>query len=445
MLKELLSAPSEELGKWSRFLVFQIKLWPQCIKLLQQNHSGRQAAALAYHTIFGIVPLAIVMLMVFQAFPAYRDVGDRVKSFAYEQVHLSTLEYPSDPDKPDESIKLTDQIDSLTENFIANLNTGAITAVSAVIVLWAALGLLTTIERAFNGIWHVGHGRNFVQRIINYWAILTLGPLLLGVGFYVSTHYLVASQIQVGVMTYVRPVLPYLISVIGFFFLYFVMPNTKVSAKSALWGAAVAALIWMAAKYGFRIYVTKFVPQKAIYGVLGIIPLSVLWIYITWLIVLFGLQLTFTTQHLKTLDAAEIASMRKSENYFLVTDFTVIRILAFIVKAFDEKEAPVTAGVICSKLNLPAEFGDKILDHLVKQGLLFRTTEPRTGFVPATDGEKVSLAEICRAVAKADFLQEHQQAETTLKRLIDEHHGKLEGYTLKHVLEEINSQEPEQS
>ena len=65
MLKELLAAPTEELGKWGRFVVFQLRVWPRCLKLLKQNRSGTQAAALAYHTIFGLVPLAIVMMMVF--------------------------------------------------------------------------------------------------------------------------------------------------------------------------------------------------------------------------------------------------------------------------------------------------------------------------------------------------------------------------------------------
>ncbi len=74
----------------------------------------------------------------------------------------------------------------------------------------------------------------------------------------------------------------------------------------------MAALIWTGAKLVFRIYVTKFIPFQAVYGILGLIPLGVLWIYVTWLIVLFGLQLTFTTQHLKTLDAAQIAKMHKS-------------------------------------------------------------------------------------------------------------------------------------
>jgi len=456
MFKDILTIPTEELGRWGRFAVFQLKLWPHCVRLLRRNRSGQQAAALSYHTVFGIVPLAIVMLMAFQIFPAYRDVGERVKDFFYKQAHLDNIEYSDAEDetksikitdKIDEitegedetkSIKITDKIDEITERFITGLDKGSITLFSAVIVIWAALGLLTTIERAFNSIWHVVQGRSFVHRIVNYWALLTLGPLLLGLGFYASTHYALAGRIQSGLGGYLQPVLPYLISVVALFFLYFVLPNTRVSAWSALWGAAVAALIWTGAKIVFRVYVTKFIPFQAVYGILGLIPLGVLWIYVTWLIVLFGLQLTFTTQHLKTLDAAEIAKMHKSDEYFIANDFTAVRMLEYILGAFDQKQAPVSVGVICSKLNLPADFGERILEHLTGAGLLFRTAEPRVGYTPATDGANITLADISQAIGKASFAQADDETPAQLSAIFAAQHNELAKHTLKEILEDRN-------
>lgn len=434
MFKNILTIPTEELGRWSRFVVFQLKLWPQCAKLLRRNRSGQQAAALSYHTIFGIVPLAIVMLMAFQIFPAYRQVGDNVKDFFYRQAHLDNIEY-SDKDDETKSVKITNKIDEITEGFIARLDKGSITLFSGAIVIWAALGLLTTIERAFNSIWHVVQGRSFVHRIVNYWALLTLGPLLLGLGFYASTHYALAGRIQSGVGGYIQPVLPYLISVVALFFLYFVLPNTRVNAWAALWGAAVAALIWTGAKLVFHVYVTKFIPFQAVYGIMGLIPLGVLWIYVTWLIVLFGLQLTFTTQHLKTLDATQIAKMHKSDDYFIANDFTAVRMLEYILRAFEKKQAPVSVEVICSKLNLPADFAERILEHLTSAGLLFRTAEPRTGYTPATDGANITLADISQAVGKASFAQADDETPAQLSAIFDAQHNELAKHTLKEILQ----------
>ncbi len=413
MFKNILTTPTAQLGKAGRFAVFQIKLWSHCARLLRKNHSGRQAAALSYHTIFGIVPLAIVMLLIFQSFPAYSDVGEKLKAFVYDQVHLSNIRYP-DPQNADQTIKITEHLDRVVANFFTGAGKGTITLISVIIVIWVALSLLSTIERAFNSIWHVARGRSFLHRMINYWALLTLGPLLVGVGIYIAARYTAVGQIQKTILSHMGPaILSYIVATVAFFLLYFVLPNTKVQAKAAIWGAIVAALVWSFAKWGFGQYVTEFIPYSRLYGVLGLVPLGVLWIYITWLIVLFGLQLTFTTQHLKTLDAAEIVAAKsvlsgvegKTEEYFIANDLTAINIVREIAAGFEANQAPVSQEVVCSKLNVPAEFGEKILNHLVNSGLIVRTSDPRTGFMPAKDPANIKLSDIAEAVTAVSFAQ----------------------------------------
>jgi membrane protein len=434
MLKKLLSTPTAQLGKAGRFVVFQIKLWSHCARLLVKNRSGQQAAALSYHTIFGIVPLTIVMLLIFQSFPAYSGLGERVKDIVYEQLNLSTIEF-SNPANPEEDIMLTDYLDGIVGSFFTGLNKGSITLISGLIVIWAALALLSTIERAFNNIWHVGRGRSFLHRIINYWALLTLGPLLLGVGIYISTKYTTVGQIQKTVLAHIGPaVLSYIVATVAFFLLYFVLPNTKVQAKAAIWGAAVAALVWAFAKWGFGAYVTKFIPYSQVYGVLGLIPLSVFWIFITWLIVLFGLQLTFTTQHLKSLDAAEIAAVKKREEYFIANDLTAINIVREIAAAFEANNAPVSGEVIYSKLNIPAEFGEKILNHLVNSELIAKTSEPKVGFIPAKDPENIRLSDIAAAVAAAGFAQSTREQPESLEQIAQLQRDALGQYSIKQIL-----------
>lgn len=438
MLMKLITVPTENLGKFSRFAILQLRIWRQCFKLLMQNRSRTMAAALSYHTVFGVVPLAIVTVMAFQVFPAYRDVGDRVKNFAYEQLHLTKIEYPaveSDTQGEKQSITIAEKLNELTQSYISKLNRGAITLISGVIVIWAAAGLLTTIERAFNNIWRVGRGRSFLNRMINYWALLTLAPLLLGAGFYVSTQYLV-SDFQFDGVGFLRPILPYMISLIAFFFLYFVMPNTKVSPGAALWGAVVAALLWTAAKYGFRMYVMNVIPYQAVYGILGIIPLAVFWIYITWLIVLFGLQLTYATQHVKTLDAAELAMTRRSDERFLANDVSAFKVMSCVLDAFAKKdERPVSVGDVCATLDMPDELGEKILDHFVQAGLLCQTDEPKIGYVPSTEGDNITLADIHDALNKASFAQSDETSSQKLKEVVAEIRGQLDEHTLKEILQ----------
>ena len=435
-LKELLSTPTTQLGKAGRFAVFQIKLWSHCIRLLKKNNAGRQAAALSYHTIFGIVPLAIVTLLIFQLFPAYSDIGEKVKKFVYDQANFSAFESPA-PETEDtqESVTLIEHLDEIVGKFFTGVNKGSITIFSMVIVIWAALALLSTIERTFNNIWHVPRGRNFLNRIINYWAILTLGPLLLGLGVYASAQYATLAQLQKTLLTYIAPtVVSYIVAVFAFFFLYFVLPNTKVQAKAAIWGAAVAALVWIAAKSIFGYSITELKLYSTVYGVMALVPMTVLWIYITWLTVLFGLQLTFTTQHLRSLDAAEIAASKQTEEYFIANDLTAINIVREIAVAFESNQAPVPPEVICSKLDMPAEFGVKILGHLVNSGLIAKTSEPTVGFLPVKDPANIRLSDIAEAVAAAGFAQSTTDQPQTLAQINQSQRNALAQYSLKQIL-----------
>ena len=433
MLKEILTSPTEELGRWSRFVWFQVKLWPHCARLLKVNRSGQQAAALSYHTVFGIVPLAIIILMIFQLFPGYSESGGKAKNALYEYFNLSKIEYPVD-DGSDKTIKLTTKIDEITEKFTASLNKGAITFFNLLIVVWAAIGLLTTIERAFNSIWHVNRGRNILQRIVNYWTLLTLGPLLLILAFYFSTSSLIKNGLSNGAMSFLQPLVPYLITVLALFFLYFLLPNTKVSLKASIWGAAVAGLVWTGAKHLFSIYIIKSVTYKTIYGVMGIIPLSVLWIYITWMIVLFGLQLTYTTQYLKTLDANAIKKLKKEQEFFVITDFTVIRIMAYALEVFRDKVGVLSAEMISKRLEIPIDLCGMILDHLVNEGLLLSVAEPESGVVLAGDANNITLGDISRAAQSTGFAEKNDNIPDKLKVLMDKRIDELSGHSLSEIV-----------
>ena len=436
LVRDLLTTPTTQLGRASRFLVFQIKLWSHCIRLLKRNRAGQQAAALSYYTIFGLVPLAIVVLLIFQSSPTGRDTGERLKQFAYKQLHLTKIEYQASEENPDETVMLTDELDRIINRFFGGLDKRSLSLLSVVLVVWAALALLSTIERAFNHIWHLSRGRGFLHRVINYWALLTLGPLLLGVGIYGSTQYAAIKNIETTVLTHVTPfLLSYLLALLAFFFLYFVLPNTKVKPSAALWGAAVAALVWSFAKWGFAKYVTEFIPYSKIYGVAGLVPLGVFWIHITWLIVLFGLQLTFTTQHLKTLDAAEIQAAREGKReQFVTNDLTVINVAREIAQAFMQNRGPVPPATLYNQLQIPAELGEDITDRLVEKGLLVKTSEPQAGLIPARDPEHIPLSDITDTLAEIALAQPDLDEQSMLGKLVQAQRQFLAKHSLREIL-----------
>jgi membrane protein len=211
------------------------------------------------------------------------------------------------------------------------------------------------------------------------------------------------------------------------------MPNAKVNSKAAMWGALIAAMAWTVAKWGFGLYIVKFIPSSVVYGILGLVPLGVLWIYITWLIVLFGLQLTFTTQNLKTIEEAENAASKLRQEYFLATDLQIAGIMRYICVAFEKKNVPVPSELVCSQLNLPADFTEKILNHLVKAGLLLKITEPAAGFAPATTAENLNLAEIYDAVRNASFAAPGDES-AVIKQITDNYRQSLTQYNVKNLM-----------
>ena len=436
MFDRILSTPSAQLGRMGRFLIFQRKLWWHCARLLQKNRAGPQAAALSYHTIFGIVPLAVVTLLVFQLFPKYSDIGQKIKNAVYTELHLTTIEY-TDPANPNATIKLTDNLDAIVEKVFTGFNQGTIAILGAIFIIWAAVDLLATIEGAFNHIWGVGRGRRILQRIVNYWALFTLVPLLAATAVYVSTKYAAISEFQKTVMSHTAPMLlSYIVAIVGFFLLYLVLPNTKVKALAAIWGAAVAALVWSAAKWAFGLYVTKFIPYNQIYGVLGLIPLGVFWIYVSWLIVLFGLQLTFTTQHLRTLDAAEIeAATKKNDEYFIAGDLTMMNIVCVLASAFEKGDGAVEAATVSARVDLPEELAEKVLGHLVAAGIAARVSEPKEGFLLAKDPASLKLSEVADAIAQAGFKRPPDEQPAGLQKAVQAQREALSQYTVKQILE----------
>jgi DNA-binding IscR family transcriptional regulator len=270
----------------------------------------------------------------------------------------------------------------------------------------------------------------------------------LGLGIHLTVQttadYAAIERIQKTLLEYAQPmVMSYLTAVLTLFLLYYLLPNTRVEVGPALWGAVVAALAWSLTKWGFGMYITRAIPFAKVYGLLGLIPLSVLWIYLSWVIVLFGVQLTFTTQHLSTLDAAQIASVKKGEDFFIANDVTVINILREIASTFEHNQGPVPSELICSRLELPAAFGERILEYLVEVGLLIRSSEPSIGYVPSNVPENIKLSDVADMVAKASFSQQGGDASTLVDQIVSSQRALLTQYNLKQLLDDKHTAEDE--
>src|SRR5512143_2724718 len=256
-LEWLISRPVAELSRAQRSLRFAVDLTRHCSRELRANDAGQMAAALTYRTIFGLVPLLMVSMLAFRLFGDMDAAARHLQSAAY-----AFFNYQVDPARP-EAMAFKQALDERLFDImrtVGGLSFEAIGAVGALLLIWAALGLLISFEDAANHIYRAPRGRGWLTRIGVYWTVLTLGPLLLLVVLYSAEYWLGAAE----ALPAVGPLFAFLAgfgSLAGSFLslalLYKLLPNTLVRWRPALSGAFVAAALWDASKWGFGLYVSR--------------------------------------------------------------------------------------------------------------------------------------------------------------------------------------------
>ncbi|MGJ8522361.1 hypothetical protein R84981_001046 [Carnimonas sp. R-84981] len=255
-------------------------LWPALHELynrFMRHDVMKTAASLTYTTLFAVVPLTAVVYSILSAVPEFQGVGDKAQQFLFDQFVPATGEV------------VREQLNNFS-NQARNL-----TLVGAGFLFVTAVMMMVSIEGAFNSIWQVSGHRRGVSSFLRYWAILTLGPILIGAGFalssYVTSLNLVNNAVEgVGYERLLRLLSPVL-SFLALLFIYMVIPNARVRLGYAAVGAAITALLIELAKFGFGLYVANFPSYQLIYGAFAAVPLFLLWIYVTWLIVLLGAEI----------------------------------------------------------------------------------------------------------------------------------------------------------
>ncbi len=245
------------------------------------NQQGLQiAASLSYTTLLALVPLATVSFTFLRGQPVFESLGSSVQTYIFTNFvpafGETILEYLSS----------------------FSLKASQLTITGLLVLFVVALMMMATIDNALNSIWHVRNRRNSIARLLVYWAILTMGPLLLGVGLF-STSYLLSlpmlNNVNGGmdVQTIFLAWLPFITTTAAFTILYILIPNCFVLKRHALVGGIIAAILFELAKYGFGMYVKTVPSFETIYGALAVMPIFLIWIHTSWVVVLLGAHITF--------------------------------------------------------------------------------------------------------------------------------------------------------
>ncbi len=425
-----------------------------CVAQLREDRAGQMAAALTYHTLFSILPTIVLALVVLKQFvgPAEQvQFRNAIKTWTVQWLESSQSPAPIadsriDPTKlsiePDQAIDPatgelatapapdTTQIELGTvharEEFartgeivvkeldywmdrLSQINFGSIGVAGVLLFIYGATGLLATIERSFNIIYDTPTSRPWYVRLPLYYTTITLGPIVIIAGQIVQRQFFnLLSEASwtkwlVGPLVVITPLLATWLVV---FLLYVLLPNTRVSLRAAAVGSFMAAIGWVISVELFTVYVGK-AAVATLYGALALMPLTLLFLWITWVIVLFGLEVTNTLQTLpgRRLQETKKRKQEKSDDEKQIYDPRwLIPIMTLIGQAF-EKGKPARAEALAQELRLPRSAVTTLADRMVREGVLHHVG----GGDPSAGDAAYSLAKPPQAVTVSDLLQIGEQ------------------------------------
>ncbi len=301
---------------------------------------------------------------------------------------------------------------------VGTIQFGAVGIIGMLTLIYAAISMMVEVEQAFNHLCHAPHGRSWTRRITLYWTLLTLGSLFLVASFAAgeSIRSFTANLADTETFSFMRGTL---LGVLGFavtcaistillLIVYTTVPNTRVHFGPALLGAAIAAIMWESGKWGFTTYVHYSAGYSRLYGSLALIPLFLLWIYLTWLIVLFWLQLAYATQSFRTaqregltqsllVTLGVIEDPRPIRSGRLVDPAIVLGLLAKVAERFAKGERTEPSSV-SADLGLDDASTSELLDRLAAANLVLRVG----------DESAVTLARPPESIDAADVLLQAQ-------------------------------------
>lgn len=254
------------------------------LKRFRSDRLPRHASALAFSSLLALAPMMAIALSMLSLFSSFEDMGGAVENFIYQFLV---------PAAGDDVKVYLDQFAS---------RAGKLTAVGAGAFFLTALLLLSNIESSFNDIWGIEEGRTLGQKLTVYWAMVTLGPLLMGASLTMSTYFLSLSAFTGQAATLGAFVIPVLLESMAFLLLYLVMPNVRVSLMHALVGALVASFLFELTKRAFATYVGNFANYEVVYGALAALPIFLIWVYLSWVVALIGAEVVAVLQQKKLLE-----------------------------------------------------------------------------------------------------------------------------------------------
>ena len=339
-----------------------------------EERALQTAGSLTYTTLLSLVPLFTVALAVATAFPVFDETIGALQIFLLENFLPDARGIDT----------IADEITSFTKN------AGRLTAIGMGVFIVTAVMLMTTIDIALNRLFRVQRQRPLLQQVLMYWAVLTLGPVLIG-GSLSMTSFAVGASfgwLRLSIVAdIVLGILPFVFTCIALTLLYVLVPNRAVKPRDALIGGILAGVAFEFAKRGFAIYLARFPTYTLIYGAFATIPIFLVWLYMSWVVVLAGATLTAMLPAYRFAEGKPIPGR----------DFKdALAVLSVLARA-QEKGGPVRLAQISNQVRLMPHRCEAALERAARLGWAVRTD--KDSWVLARDADAVRVADLYRSFA----------------------------------------------
>lgn len=370
---------------------------------IEEGQLALQAMGLVYTTLLSLVPLLAVSFSVLKAFGVHNQI---------EPLLLRVLAPLGEK---------ANEITARIIGFVDQIKVGVLGALGLGLLIYTVASLVQKIERAFNYTWHVTQTRSFAQRFSQYLSVLTVGPVLVFAAMGLTATLMNASVVKRLVtieplgsaIRIVGDVIPYLLVIAAFSFAYEFIPNTRVRMRSALFGGIIAGVAWQAGGWLFAEFVVDSAQYSAVYSGFAILVVFMIWLYLSWLILLVGASVAFYHQHPESMTLHH----RELRLSALAHEKLALTIMALITNNFYASEPAWTIDRLARRLNTPAMFVAMVMDNLAHSGLVARTADDPPCYVPARPPENIPLKTLLDVVRSAD---EHVRGGLTRRQLPQE-------------------------
>lgn len=403
-LSKVVTQPRKELNRWQSAVRFAYDMGVHGWKSLNQDNATQMAAALAYRSLFALLPIVVVTAVVVKGVrgPEYfqQMANYVVAAMGFDSITIAPAEAAQTAEVADPTQQGADAaVGSVLRGWIdklSALNLQALGWLGFALLVYAAITMMVTIENSFNAICRAPHGRSWVRRITTYWFVLTLGPAAIGLIIYVNgqfDHWIHNVEAGQGWIAIGATIWTLCMVWMTMFFVYWLVPNTRLSVRPTLVGSLIAAIMILIGRHFLNVYFSSALQMNVLYGTLGAIPVVMFWLYLMWLVVLFGLEVASTIQFVQTHSLRELEQQEKRPQAGLVDPAAVMVVMELITERFAAGR-PTTAREISDETRIPETVGLQMLSRLTQAGMVHWVETDERAVTLARPPEQICAARL---------------------------------------------------